>query len=421
MLINHGADINQNLLYAARRGYKNMVVFLLEESAEIDYLSPHNETPLNLASQGKHWETAKILLEKGANSALQNAQGQTSLMSAVLTGEAKMVNLLINSTKTGSLNSELENADFLVNTPLMTAAVHGYLDIVKILLDNGAKVESRNRWKESALILAASKGFREIVRLLIQYGADLHSEDITEKTALLRAAQTGHLLVVEMLLAQGANLHINAIDLGGEGGTALIQAARNGHNDVLQTLLKAGAIVDEKELIFHHSALMVAALNGHKETVDLLLTAGANPALTDTSQRSALLLAATNNHLSVVIQLLDSGQSGIQTDSNGNGIWHLLAMSDVENRNIPTSSNLKLNEEGVPTEMQVLFSRKILLDSINNNGETALMIAAKHGKMKLVKNLLELGASHKILTPEGKSAFTFATASGNNELAKLLR
>ena len=49
------------------------------------------------------------------------------------------------------------------------------------------------------------------------------------------------------------------------------------------------------------------------------------------------------------------------------------------------------------------------------------MIAAKHGKMKLVKNLLELGASNKILTPEGQSAFTFATASGNNELAKLLR
>ena len=36
-------------------------------------------------------------------------------------------------------------------------------------------------------------------------------------------------------------------------------------------------------------------------------------------------------------------------------------------------------------------------------------------------HLLKLGASHKILTPEGKSAFTFATASGNNELAKLLR
>ena len=106
----------------------------------------------------------------------------------------------------------------------------------------------------------------------------------------------------------------------------MIQAARNGHNNDLQTLLKAGAIVDETELIFHHSALMVAALNGHNKTVDLLLTAGANPELTDISQRPALLLAATNNHLSVVIQLLDSGQSGIQTDSNGNVSWHLRAM-----------------------------------------------------------------------------------------------
>ena len=71
--------------------------------------------------------------------------------------------------------------------------------------------------------------------------------------------------------------------------------------------------------------------------------------------------------------------------------------------------------------MHELISRGVLLDTFNSAGETALMIAAKHGKMKLVRNLLELGASHKILTPEGNSAFTFATASGKNELAKLLR
>ena len=269
-------------------------------------------------------------------------------------------------------------------------------------------------------MLAASKGFREIVRLLIQYGADLHAEDITEKTALLRAAQTGQLLVVEMLLAQGANLHLNAIDLSGEGGTAFIQAARNGHDDILQTLLSAGAVVDTTELVFHHSALMVAALNGHQKTVVLLLNFGADPKLKDTSGRSALLLAATNNHLSVVIQLLDNRQSGKQTDLNGNGIWHLMAMSDVENETSHTEPGSEKIERASP-EMHELISRGIILDALNNDGETALMISAKRGKMKLVNNLLELGASDKILTPEGESALTLAEASGNHEVAKLLR
>ena len=397
-----------------------MVVFLLEEGAQINHLSPQNETPLNLACQGKHWETAKILLGLGADLTLQNAQGQTALMSAVLTGEAKMVRLLLRHPKFGLQTSELETADFLGNTPLMTSAAHGNLDITKILLDLGANVQSRNRWKETALMLAASKGFREIVRLLIQYGADLHAEDITEKTALLRAAQTGQLFVVEMLLTQGANLHLNAIDLSGEGGTAFIQAARNGHDDILQTLLSAGAVVDTTELVFHHSALMVAALNGHQKTVALLLNFGADPKLKDTSGRSALLLAATNNHLSVVIQLLDAGQSGKQTDLNGNGIWHLMAMSDVENETSHTEPGSEKIERASP-EMHELISRGIILDALNNDGETALMISAKRGKMKLVNNLLELGASDKILTPEGESALTLAEAFGNHEVAKLLR
>jgi len=61
-----------------------------------------------------------------------------------------------------------------------------------------------------------------------------------------------------------------------------------------------------------------------------LLNAGADPMLKDTSGRSALLLAASNNHLSLVVQLLDAGQKWDQKDTHGNGIWHLMAMSDVE-------------------------------------------------------------------------------------------
>jgi len=71
--------------------------------------------------------------------------------------------------------------------------------------------------------------------------------------------------------------------------------------------------------------------------------------------------------------------------------------------------------------MHELTSRGIILDALNNDGETALMISAKRGKMKLVNNLLELGASDKILTPEGESALTLAEAFGNHEVAKLLR
>ena len=224
-----------------------------------------------------------------------------------------------------------------------------------------------------------------------------------------------------MLLSQGANLHANAFDMSGEGGTPLIQAARNGHAEVLLGLLSAGAVINDLDLMFHHSALMVAALNGHGKSAGLLLDAGADPMLKDSSGRSALLLAATNNHLSVVIQLLDAGQKGDQKDSNGNGIWHLMAMSDVENEDNDSSYGSGQKEESASRIMHELISRGVLLDTFNSAGETALMIAVKRGKVKIIKNLLELGASPDVQTPDGESALTLAEASGNDELLKLLR
>ena len=95
-------------------------------------------------------------------------------------------------------------------------------------------------------------------------------------------------------------------------------------------------------------------------------------------------------------------------------------MSDVENETSNTEPGSEIIERASP-EMHELTSRGIILDALNNDGETALMISAKRGKMKLVNNLLELGASDKILTPEGESALTLAEASGNHEVAKLLR
>jgi len=185
--------------------------------------------------------------------------------------------------------------------------------------------------------------------------------------------------------------------------------------------LRAGAVIDDVELMFHHSALMVAALNGHEKTAGLLLKAGADQMLKDSSGRSALLLAATNNHLSVVIQLLDAGQKGDQKDSNGNGIWHLIAMSDVENEDSDSSYGSGQKEESAAIIMHELVTRGVLLDTLNSAGETALMIAVKRGKVKTLKILLELGASPDVQTPDGESALTLAEASGKDELVKLLR
>ncbi len=422
LLIKKGANINQNLLYASKRGYKEMVDFLLKENAEIDYISSKNETALELAFKGKHTQTAKLLLSRGANTSLKNSQGQTSLMNAVLTGKIGLVKLLLNDSKKFPIDlPQINSVDFFGNTPLMTSATHGYLDIVNLLLGLGANIETRNRWKESALMLASSKGFHEIVIKLLEHGANYRGGDVNEKTALLRASQNGHLFVVKTLLSNGANIHINSFDLRGEGGTALIQAARNGHYKVLQELLNAGSIIDDTEMMFHHTALMVASLNGHEKTVDLLLKAGANPLLKDTSGRTAFLLAASNNHLSVIKNLLGYIEKTNHSDLNGNSIWHLIAMSDFSNDGEQKDLEASKKIENDFLIMKNFVDRGIILDSFNNNGDTALMIAVKSGIVTKIKKFLALGALSNKSNSKGESAISYAETSGNLEILSLLK
>ena len=153
----------------------------------------------------------------------------------------------------------------------------------------------------------------------------------------------------------------------------------------------------------------------------LLLNAGADPMLKDTSQRTASLLAATNKHLSVVKHLVNAKQNSKQTDSNGNGIWHLIAMSYAQkNTEVLSTKIVKKNKDNFNL-MKELISQGISLDSINNDGETALMIAVKRENLELVKLLKNLGASPYIYTPNGENALSLAETSGNIEILKLLR
>ena len=61
------------------------------------------------------------------------------------------------------------------------------------------------------------------------------------------------------------------------------------------------------------------------------------------------------------------------------------------------------------------------MDSINNDGETALMKAVKRENLKLVKIFLKLGASPDITTASGENALSMAKTTGNIEVLNLLR
>jgi len=132
-------------------------------------------------------------------------------------------------------------------TCLMTAALHGHLDICRLLIEKGAQVKAKDRSGYTPLHYAAEKGRIEIVRLLCDLGADVEAR-ITEwprgSRPLHMAAAYGHISIMKELI-EVRNADINVRD--DDGDTVLFIARRHGKANIIAYLISCGAIEHEVE------------------------------------------------------------------------------------------------------------------------------------------------------------------------------
>ncbi len=59
---------------------------------------------------------------------------------------------------------------------LMMASQNGHAEVVKILLENGAQVNLKNKSDRSAFIMASQNGHAEVIQILLQNGAQVNMQ-----------------------------------------------------------------------------------------------------------------------------------------------------------------------------------------------------------------------------------------------------
>ena len=83
----------------------------------------------------------------------------------------------------------------------------GHKNIVQLLLDAGADIETRDDSGDTPLIIASYKGRTEVVKLLVDAGADIEAMDDAGDTPLYTASEQGHAPTVQLLLSKGAQVN----------------------------------------------------------------------------------------------------------------------------------------------------------------------------------------------------------------------
>jgi uncharacterized protein len=260
------------------------------------------------AIYGGNSNAVKEALEEGAKVNNVNDEGYTPLVVACGHGDLEMVKTLIDH---GAKLNHMSHG----NNVLTVAAAAGQRHVYEYLrplvspkirataseadLSKGEMLRARrDDPRVDEFVMAAARGKLDKIKSALEDGANPNVFNSNGWTALQYAAYYGHLPVVEALLAAGADVDMRTEDdRGGAGMTALGFIAGSGytrdHEAIIQTLVAAGADIDV-QTGQGTTPLMLAASSGvagFPRAVKTLLDAGADTELADVYGRTALKLA----------------------------------------------------------------------------------------------------------------------------------
>jgi uncharacterized protein len=196
----------------------------------------------------------------------------------------------------------------------LTAAAHsGHLDIITMLLDRGARIDSSHNDCGSALAIALYSNHVDAANLLVSRGANIDFRFDDQSTILMRLIHRKNLpMTIYAIddLGMDVNGHDENLD------TPLIVAATYNQLEMVVHLLSQGAKVDHAN-VFDETCVSRAAMYGHALCLALLLDACAalgHAAMTQ-FEAMALFHAANEGSMDVLSYLIKKRQVNINFQS----------------------------------------------------------------------------------------------------------
>ncbi|KAI4892274.1 hypothetical protein NFI96_011998 [Prochilodus magdalenae] len=334
---------------AAQCGQADCLKALLKaKPSSVDKRTLQEQTALLIATDGKHLDCVKCLLEAGADPDISNKNKET---------------------------------------PLYKACEQESTDIVRVILAFGGAVNQRCHRGWTALHEAVRRGNTELCETLLQAGATIDPPSTYGITPLIEAARYGRTKVVDYLIQKGAKVNLQSC----EGTTALSEASKHGHLDTVELLLRHHADANKAS----NAGLLplhIAAQHGQKEIVSVLLPVTSRAKVRQ-SGITPLHLAAEFNQESVVSFLISVG-------------------SDVNARLSNQRSSLFHDHRTTALYCAVAAGNTGIVDTLLKAGAdpnldplSPLMVAVRQGCFRSISKLVEHGADVNARIPAHPTDF----------------
>jgi uncharacterized protein len=294
------------------------------------------------------------------------------------------------------------------------ASFAGTVEIIlaAILLAVSATGETRN----AALANAAMEDDIDAVRLLLKQGADVNSVQGDGTTALHWAAIRNDFEIGHLLIRSGANVNA-ATRIGGL--TPLYLAAGAGNARMVSELLQAHASAKATNSVNGTTALMKASAAGSAEVVKLLLDHGADPNAKESGlDQTALMFAASADRADVVTLLAARG-ADLKVTSK---VTRIQPQKDLDSEDFPLDADLILHANLPPGKAAAdaaLAGRRS--SPTISGGMTALLLAARDGRSAAARALLDAGAHvNQPSAGDNSEPLVMAIINGHFDIAQLL-
>lgn len=411
---------NTVLYCCAQFGLTYLVQYFIEHGADVNIPVKSGDFPLFAAISNNFYDTALLLVEKGAN--VKAVTSGNISVSYLAVHDSKFLEFVLNrgapleiatkeehqtpifvALQANNLESlkilirkgaNVNHKDIAKNTPLHVAVIdHCDMEIIKTLVENNAYINERNMEGNTPLLEAVSKEYTDAAVYLLKKGANPNSPNKGQQSPLLLAVFRRNMTLISQLVKHKADINYQPC-------APILAALLRNDVEIVKYLIEQKCRLD---FVDHHgiAPIIAAFVSGNRDFINMILDRLPRIVCYRYAVISYLSLPIVMNDMDLFMKMLK------KCDVNQLGEYFGTALNAAAQYNFTKFAEI-LIENGADVNLE------------DENGYSPLFHACRNDSVDVLRLLLDKGANMNAKIEDNMSALHYCGLMNSCKCIELL-